>query len=67
MTAAQAAGKEVHVWTVNDPDRLAPLVMPGVAGVITDEPEAMRRQLAAVQVATPVQRLLLAFRNRVIE
>lgn len=36
---------EVHVWTVNDPARMAELVSWGVAGIITDRADLARRTL----------------------
>lgn len=36
VAAAHAAGVEVHVWTVNDPERMRSLVARGADGIITD-------------------------------
>jgi glycerophosphoryl diester phosphodiesterase len=36
IDAVHAAGTEVHVWTVNDPDRMRRLVASGVDGIVTD-------------------------------
>lgn len=36
VRAAHRAGVEVHVWTINDPDRMRDLVARGVDGVVTD-------------------------------
>ncbi|WP_051137902.1 glycerophosphodiester phosphodiesterase family protein [Leucobacter chironomi] len=36
LDAAHRAGVEVHVWTVNDPQRMLQLVSGGVDGVVTD-------------------------------
>lgn len=38
ITAAQAAGIAVRVWTCNQPDMLAPYWREGLAAVITDDP-----------------------------
>lgn len=37
---AHAAGVEVHVWTINDPDEMRELVSRGVDGIITDRADA---------------------------
>ncbi|MBL3687651.1 glycerophosphodiester phosphodiesterase [Leucobacter zeae] len=36
LDAAHANGVEVHVWTVNDPERMRRLVASGVDGIVTD-------------------------------
>ena len=36
IAAAHRRGVEVHVWTVNDPDRMRELVAMGVDGIVTD-------------------------------
>ncbi|MET3801004.1 glycerophosphoryl diester phosphodiesterase [Clavibacter michiganensis] len=42
------AVREVHVWTVDDPDEMIRLVRAGVHGVVTDRPDlafaALRRR-----------------------
>ncbi len=39
------AGKEVYVWTVNDPKDMRELAQAGVTGVITDFPQAFEKAL----------------------
>ena len=39
IAAAEQAGLEVNVWTVDDPDRMIELARFGVAGVITNVPD----------------------------
>jgi len=56
---AEAAGKPVFAWTINDPTALARVVAAGVAGVITDEPERMRGLLAERREMGPVELLVL--------
>jgi glycerophosphoryl diester phosphodiesterase len=45
---AHAAGKEVHVWTVNDPEAMLRMIERGVDNIITDKPamlvNVMRRR-----------------------
>jgi glycerophosphoryl diester phosphodiesterase len=60
---ARVRGIEVHVWTVNDPQALAPLLDRGAANIITDDPGLMRRRLEEIQRLSPAERLLLRARN----
>jgi glycerophosphoryl diester phosphodiesterase len=43
---ARAAGKQVHVWTVNDPDVMLRMIERGVDNVITDDPASFARVVA---------------------
>ncbi|TDN93011.1 glycerophosphodiester phosphodiesterase family protein [Microbacterium sp. BK668] len=43
---AHAAGVEVHVWTVNDPDDMTRLVTMGVDGIVTDRADVALRTLS---------------------
>jgi glycerophosphoryl diester phosphodiesterase len=43
LRRAHAAGKEVHVWTVNDPEVMVRMIERGVDNVITDDPALLRR------------------------
>ncbi|MDE0238395.1 MAG: glycerophosphodiester phosphodiesterase family protein [bacterium] len=45
MDTAHAAGVEVNVWTVNDPDQIAQLAAIGADAVITDVPDIAREVL----------------------
>ncbi|WP_240611244.1 MULTISPECIES: glycerophosphodiester phosphodiesterase family protein [unclassified Actinobaculum] len=47
VETAHTRGVAVHAWTINDIDTAARLLSYGVDGIITDEPSAMRDQLAA--------------------
>ncbi len=59
LRAAHQTGKQVFVWTVNDPVSVSRVVSLGVDGVITDEPEMARRVLDDRADMNPAQRLLM--------
>ncbi len=40
---AEASGKQVYAWTVNDPTKMSRLISMGVHGLITDDPELANR------------------------
>lgn len=45
VDAARAAGQKLYVWTVDDPAEARRLVELGVAGITTNRPEWLRRQI----------------------
>ncbi len=51
VAAAHAAGKAVHVWTVNDTESMERLVGLGVDGIISDVPTTLRSVLGSTGVA----------------
>ena len=61
--SARTRGTNIHAWTINDADMLAPLLDRGVANVITDDPRLMRARLDEIRQLRPVERLLLRARN----
>ncbi|MBX3387368.1 MAG: hypothetical protein KF768_12430, partial [Phycisphaeraceae bacterium] len=63
---AKQAGLQVHVWGVTDPDQFTRLALQGVEGVITSEPGSLLVRRAELARLTEVERLLLAFRMRVL-
>jgi len=56
---AHKAGKQVFVWTVNDPVSMSRMMSLGVDGIITDEPEMARQVLADRAELSSVERLLI--------
>ncbi|WP_406245328.1 glycerophosphodiester phosphodiesterase family protein [Microbacterium sp. M] len=46
VRAAQRAGVEVHVWTVNDPDDMRRLVAAGADGIVTDRADIAVKALS---------------------
>jgi len=56
---AHAAGKQVFVWTINDPVSMSRMMSIGADGIITDEPQMARRVLAERADLSSVERLLV--------
>jgi glycerophosphoryl diester phosphodiesterase len=46
VEAVHAAGKHVHVWTINDPVRMRRLLDSGVDGIVTDRPDLLDEVIA---------------------
>ncbi len=64
---SEAAGLALHVWGVADPDLFTRLALQGVEGVITSDPAALLARRAELQELTEMERLLLAFRVKLLE
>lgn len=64
LRRARAAGKQVHVWTVNRPDAMLAMIERGVDNIITDDPALLARILADRNALDGAE--LLALRLRVL-
>jgi glycerophosphoryl diester phosphodiesterase len=64
VRAARSAGKEVYVWTVNDPLSMSHMASLGVSGLITDEPALARRVLEERAALSAAERLVLALGSK---
>jgi glycerophosphoryl diester phosphodiesterase len=67
VTRSHAARVRVHVWTINDPRVVPPLLDAGVDNLITDDVPAIRGKLQEVRDLSPVERLLLRVRHLIAE
>lgn len=63
IASAHFRGREVWVWTVDDPDVMSRLIDRGVDHVITNVPGEMVRVLEARAELGTAERMLLRFRN----
>ena len=61
---AHAAGKDVHVWTVNKPEVMVRMIERGVDNVITDDPALLARVIKERQALSKPE--LLGLRLRVL-
>lgn len=50
VAAAHRAGKQVHVWTVNEAEEMHRLLAGGVDGIVTDRPDLLNDVLAEREV-----------------
>jgi glycerophosphoryl diester phosphodiesterase len=63
VAAVQQAGKDLHVWTVNDRQRMSALIDLGVDGILTDDPARLRSVLEERSQLNDAEKALLTFRN----
>lgn len=56
---AHEAGKQVFVWTINDPVSMSRMISLGVDGLITDEPEMARQVMDERAKLSSLERLLI--------
>jgi glycerophosphoryl diester phosphodiesterase len=61
----QKQGKEVHVWTVNDPKRMRHFIELGVDNIITDKPDLLVVLIKERAELSDSEKLLLAFSSRI--
>lgn len=59
IRSAHRSGKQVYVWTVNDPTTMSSMMSLGVDGIITDEPAMAKRVLADRAGLSTAKRLLV--------
>jgi glycerophosphoryl diester phosphodiesterase len=62
LREAHRHGKEVHVWTVNDPGAMVRLMKRGVDNIITDDPDLLIRVRDEWASLTEGERLVIASR-----
>jgi glycerophosphoryl diester phosphodiesterase len=61
--AAGKSKKEVHVWTINSPDRMSYFIDLGVDNIITDYPARLVEMIKERETYSDVEKLLLATAN----
>jgi glycerophosphoryl diester phosphodiesterase len=64
LARAHRAGKQVYVWTVDDPVTMSRLMSMGVDGLITNDPGLARRVIAERAALSAPERLLLWLADR---
>jgi glycerophosphoryl diester phosphodiesterase len=58
-----AAGKQVHVWTVNDRQRMSEMIDLGVDNIITDDPALLVSVLEQRRNLSNVEKIVLQYRS----
>jgi len=61
---AQRLGKQIHVWTVNEPEVMLRMIERGVDNVITDDPALLARVIRERSALSPAE--ILGLRLRVL-
>lgn len=61
----RAAGKEIYVWTINDPLSMSGMISLGVDGMITDEPELARQVLDQRRELGVLEKIVLGLAGRI--
>ena len=64
LSAAEAQGKPVHVWTVNDPAQMHTMIDLGVDNILTDTPKVLGEILEQRAELSNTERLILQLRSR---
>ena len=59
-------GREVHLWTVNDPGNSLSLIEMGVDNIITDEPAFLRGLLEEWNRLSDGEKIALMLRNLIV-
>lgn len=59
LLRAEAADKDVYVWTVNDAATMSRMISLGVDGLITDKPDLARQVISAHEALSTTERFLL--------
>lgn len=63
VVTAGRQGRELHVWTVNDPGEMSRLIDMGVDNIITDRPAVLARLLEERAALGQAEMLVLKIRN----
>ncbi len=66
LSAAEAQGKEVHVWTVNDPVQMQIMIDLGVDNILTDTPKVLVDILKQRAELSNAELLILQLRSRLV-
>lgn len=64
LAAAEAQGKLVHVWTVNDPAQMHAMIELGVDNILTDTPAVLIEILEQREELSNTELLILQLRSR---